>query len=99
MPLALQMSLHLSSEDTPEYFGTHTTEGAMRLLLKFRPLLSHCSSRNVLPVRGEGVGGCSERWECRREIKKKKQPGGTQLSGFVGSYLRRGSGSGCRSGI
>lgn len=58
MPLALQMSLHLSSDDTPEYFGTHTTEGAMRLLLKFWPLLSHCSSRKVLPAwRGEGGGG------------------------------------------
>lgn len=39
----------------------------MRLLLKLRPLLSHCSSRNVLPAGGGWKGGEGERWECWRE--------------------------------
>lgn len=67
------MSLHLSSEDTPEYFGTHTTEGAMRLLLKFRPLLSHCSSRKVLPAWGgvqkvRALQGDKRYWTVRRLV-------------------------------
>ena len=46
MPLALQMSLHVSLGDTPEYLGTHTTEGVRRWLLRLKPLYAaHCSSR------------------------------------------------------
>lgn len=51
MPLARQMSLHLSLTETPEYFGTQTTDGLSLLVFRLTPLKdSHCSSRKLFPV-------------------------------------------------
>lgn len=52
MPLALQISLHLSFGETPEYLGTHITEGLSLLVLRLKLLKdSHCSSRKLLPAK------------------------------------------------
>lgn len=49
--MARQMSLHLSLTETPEYFGTQTTDGLSLLVFRLKPLnASHCSSRKLFPV-------------------------------------------------
>ncbi len=48
------MSLHLSLTETPEYFGTQTTDGLSLLVFRLMPLnASHCSSRKLFPVTNE----------------------------------------------
>lgn len=50
MPLAWQMSLHLSFGETPAYLGVHSTAGPLpKEALENSLCASHCSSLKVLP--------------------------------------------------
>lgn len=50
MPLASQVSLHLSFGDTPAYLGVHSTVGSFpKEALENSLCASHCSSLNVFP--------------------------------------------------
>lgn len=50
MPLAWQMSLHLSFGETPAYLGVHSTVGSFpKEAFENSLWASHCSSRKVFP--------------------------------------------------
>lgn len=59
MPLAWQMSLHLSLGETPAYLGVHSTGGPLpKEALENSLCASHCSSLKVFPGRRR------RSWQC-----------------------------------